>query len=90
MYLRQPRLKALPYAPTPAAAAIADVRPLNDNQKALVGLAANLPEAPGVDLQAHMATMNALAKQPPPDTTIDVRTASAYVRKQVGNLFRGS
>jgi len=26
------------------------VRPLNDNQKALVGLAANLPEAPGVDL----------------------------------------
>ena len=85
-----PRLKALPYAPTPAAAAIAHVRPLNDNQKALVGLAANLPEAPGVDLQAHMATMNALAKQPPPDTTIDVRTASAYVRKQVGNLFRGS
>jgi len=85
-----PRLKALAYAPTPAAAAIADVRPLNDNQKALVGLAANLPEAPGVDLQAHMATMNALAKQPPPDTTIDVRTASAYVRKQVGNLFRGS
>ena len=52
--------------------------------------AASLPEAPGVDLQAHMATMNALAKQPPPDTTIDVRTGSAYVRKQVGNLFRGS
>jgi phospholipase C len=85
-----PHLKALPYAPTPAAAAIADVRPLNDNQKALVGLAANLPEAPGVDLQAHLATVKAQAKQPPPDTTIDVRAASAYVRKQVGNFFQGS
>jgi phospholipase C len=85
-----PRLKALPYAPTPAAAAIADVRPLNDNQKALVGLAANLPEAPGVDLQAHLAAVKAQAKQHPPDTTLDVRTASAYVRKQVGNFFRES
>ena len=66
------------------------MRPLNDNQKALVGLAANLPEAPGVDLQAHLATVKAQAKQHPPDTTLDVRTASAYVRKQVGNFFRES
>src|SRR5499427_1350759 len=85
-----PHLRALPYAPTPAAAAIAHVRPLNDNQKALVGLAANFPEAPGVDLQAHLATVKAQAKQHPPDTTLDVRTASAYVRKQVGNFFRES
>lgn len=83
-----PRVKALPYAPTPATAAVAHVRPLNDNQRALVALAANLADAPGVNLQTHLATVKAQTKQPPPDTTTDVRTASAYVKKQVGNLFQ--
>lgn len=36
------RLKALPYAPSPATAAVAQTKPLNSMQKALVGLAANL------------------------------------------------
>jgi phospholipase C len=81
------RLKALPYAAKPPIAAEAHASPLNDNQKALVGLAANLPEAPVANLQAYLATMKAQVKQPPAELTTDVRTASAFVKKQVGNLF---
>jgi len=46
------RLKALPYAPTPATAAVTQTKPLNSMQKALVGLATNLSPAPGSNLQA--------------------------------------
>ncbi len=81
------RLTALPYAPTPSSAAEAYARPLNDNQKALVGLAANLPEGPVASLHAHLERVKAQVKQPPPELTTDVRTASAYVKRQVGNLF---
>jgi phospholipase C len=82
------RLKALPYAPDPATAAVAHMRPLNGMQTALVGLAANLPSTPTTDLNAHLATVQANPiKQPPPDVTTDVRTASAFVKQQVGNYF---
>jgi phospholipase C len=80
-------LRALPYAPSPAVAAEAHVRPLNDNQRALLGLAANLPETPVANLQTHLQGMRVLVKQPSPDLAMDVRTASAYIKKQVGNLF---
>jgi phospholipase C len=36
------RLKALPYAPSPKAAAVAQTQPLNSMQRALVGLAARI------------------------------------------------
>lgn len=82
-----PRLKALPYAPTPSVAAERHAAPLNDNQRALVGLAANFPDTPVANLQAHLAAIRTSVKQPPPEFTTDVRTASAFVKKQVGNLF---
>jgi phospholipase C len=44
------RLRALPYAPSPTTAAVAQTKPLNSGQKALVRLAANLPPAPGSNL----------------------------------------
>src|SRR5262249_57838598 len=53
-------------------------------------LQAGMIRAAPLPLQAHLAAVNAQAKQHPPDTTLDVRTASAYVRKQVGNFFRES
>jgi phospholipase C len=82
-----PRLQALPYAPAPPKAAEAHAGPLNDNQKALVGLAANLPETPIANLQAHLQSLRTQVRQPPAELTTDVRTASAYIKKQVGNLF---
>ena len=82
-----PRLTALPYATAPSVAAEAHGAPLNDNQRALVGLAANFPETPVANLRAHLADVRAGVKQPPPEVTTDVRSASAFVKKQVGNLF---
>jgi phospholipase C len=81
------RLKALPYSPTPSAAAEAHAGPLNDNQRALVGLAANFPDTPVANLQAHLAILRTQVKQPPVALTTDVGTASGFVKKQVGNLF---
>jgi phospholipase C len=82
-----PRLTALPYASTPAMAADAHARPLNDNQKALVGLAANFPNTPVASLHAHLAALTTQIQQPPPDRIVSVGAASAYVKQQVGNLF---
>ncbi len=83
-----PRIKALPYAPTPATAAVAHVQPLNSNQKALTDLAANLPQAPVADLQAKIASLKAQVAQAPDEVKADARTASTYVKQQVGNFFR--
>jgi phospholipase C len=82
------RIRALPYAPTPTTAAVAQTKPLNGMQTALVKLAANLPEGPGKDLQAHVASVKAGLKDPPPGATADVHAASTYVKKQVGNFFQ--
>lgn len=82
-----PRLTALPYATAPSVAAEAHRAPLNDNQRALAGLAANFPETPVANLRAHLAGVQAGVKQPPPEVITDVHTASAFVKKQVGNLF---
>jgi phospholipase C len=83
-----PRIKALPYAPTGPTAAVAQTRPLNSMQKALIGLAANLPEIPGKNLQRHLGSVKLGLKPPPPGTTDNVHAASTCVKKQVGNFFQ--
>lgn len=86
-----PRLTALPYARSPKAAAAAQSRPLNGMQKALVSLAASLPTAPGADLTAHLADLQASGpKPPPPEALSSVQDAINYVKRQVGNYFQGN
>jgi len=83
------RLKALPYAPSPETAAVAQTKPLNSMQKALVGLAANLPPAPGTDQQAHLTKLKTTGPQPaPPDALTSVHDARNYVKRQAGNYFQ--
>ena len=83
------RLKALPYAPSPATAAVAQTKPLNSMQKALVRLAANLPPAPGNNLQTHLANLKAARPQPAPATALaSVHDARDYVKRQAGNYFQ--
>ena len=82
-----PKLTPLPYAPDPTTAAMAHARPLNDMQRALVGLAANFPAAPGTDLKARRAAVTAAPQAPPPDATTDVRSALSFVKERVGNYF---
>ena len=83
--------KALPYTPSPRAAAVAQAMPPNGMQKALVGLAANFPTTPGTDLQAHLAALRANGPRPPPDEALaSVHDARNFVKKQVGNYFQGN
>jgi phospholipase C len=83
------RLNALPYVPSPATAAIAQRKPLNSMQTALVGLAANLPTAPGTNLQGHLANLKAAGPQPaPPGALASVHDARDYVKRQAGNYFQ--
>jgi phospholipase C len=85
------QLTALPYAPSPKAAAVAQSKPLNGMQKALVSLAASLPTAPGTDLKAHLADLQASGpKKPPPEVLGNVHDARNYVKKQVGNYFQSN
>jgi hypothetical protein len=85
-----PRLKALPYAPAPATAAVAQTKSLNSNQRALVGLAANLPQIPGANLQAHLAKLRATGpKLAPAAALVSVHDARDFVKRQAGNYFRG-
>ena len=83
------RLRALPYAPASATAAVAQTKPLNSMQKGLVGLATNLPPAPGSNLQAHLANLKATRPQPPPPTALaSVHDARDYVKRQAGKYFQ--
>jgi phospholipase C len=81
-------IKALPFATSTQAAAVAQTKPLNGMQKALVDLAANLPEAPGKNLESHITGLRAGLRQPPLGTTDNVHAAASYVKKQVGNFFQ--
>jgi phospholipase C len=84
-----PRLRALPYAPSPPTAAAAQRKPLNSMQKALVGVAANLPTVPGTDLQAHLARLKATGPQPAPAAALaSVHDARDFVKRQAGNYFQ--
>ena len=83
------RLKAIPYAPSPTTAAVAQTKSLNSMQKALVRLAANLPPAPGNNLQTHLANLKATRPQPAPATALaSVHDARDYVKRQAGNYFQ--
>ena len=84
-----PAMKGLPYAPSVQVAAARQRQPLNSMQTALVALAANFPETPDQDLQAHLAGIRATGLTPPPAAaTTDVHAARTYVKRQVGNLFQ--
>jgi phospholipase C len=88
--LGPPSLQAHPYVPSPKTAAIAQDRPLNGMQEALVGLAANLPSAPGTNLQAHLANLRATGPKQPPATALgSVHDGRNFVKKQLGNYFQG-
>jgi len=83
------RLKAIPYAPSPTTAAVAQTKSLNSMQKALVRLAANLPPAPGNNLQTHLANLKATRPQPAPATALaSVHDARDYVKRQAGDYFQ--
>jgi hypothetical protein len=83
------RLKALPYAPSPATAAVAQTKPLNSMQKALVRLAANLPPAPGNNLHTHLANLKATRPRPAPVAALtSVHDARDYVKRQAGSYFQ--
>jgi phospholipase C len=83
------RVKALPYAPSPTTAAVAQTKPLNSMQKALVGLAANLPPAPGSNLQNHLAKLRVAGPQAAPAAALaSVHDARDYVKRQAGNYFQ--
>ena len=81
-------VKALPFARTPMAAAAAQAKPLNGMQRALVDLAANLPEIPGMHLQTHMEAIAPALRSAPPGTKDDVHAAASFVKQQVGNFFQ--
>jgi hypothetical protein len=52
---------------------------------ALVGLATNLPAAPGSNLQTHLANLKAKRPQPAPATALaSVHDARDYVKRQAG------
>ena len=51
----------------------------------LVGLATNLPPAPGSNLQAHLANLKAT---PPPTALASVHDARDYVKRQAGKYFQ--
>jgi hypothetical protein len=60
-------------------------------QRALVGAAANLPEAPGKDMNAHLAEVKTAGlKPPPPGATANVHAARTFVKKQVGNFLQSN
>src|SRR5262249_15953851 len=83
------RLKPFPYAPSPGTAAVPQTKPLNSMQKGLVGLAANLPPAPGNNLQTHLAHLKATRPQPAPATALaSVHDARDYVKRQAGKYFQ--
>jgi len=83
------RLRALPYGPSPETAAVAQTKPLNSMQKALVRFAANLPPAPGSNLQTHLANLKATRPQPAPTNALaSVHDARDYVKRQAGNYFQ--
>jgi phospholipase C len=83
-----PPLTPNPYAPTPKKAAVAQTQALNGNQQALVGLAANLPQAAAEKTQMHAANVRLAPQIPPVEVTTNVHAASTYVKQQVGNFFR--
>jgi len=87
-------VQALPYAVSPTEVAKMQLAPLNAMQKALVHLAANLPSTAGVEFASavaqHIADLcRTGSKLAPPGQDAHVSVAADFIRKQLGNFFRG-
>ena len=88
-------IQALPYAPSPTEVAKIQLKPLNGMQRALVHLAANLPDtSAGADFAAavvqHINDLQLNGPKPiPPGQDTHVSAAADFVKKQLGNFFRG-
>ncbi len=84
-------IDALSYVPTPGVVASARVQPLNNMQKSLVKLAANLPSnAVGADkaaIEAHKAKIQLKENVPPPDATTSAGNGAAFVKQRLGEFF---
>ena len=84
-----------PVHPTPVDLAKAHAMPVNDMQRALVHLAASLPNTAGADFraaaQSHLLQLEAAAAQPlvPALGTLDVGSAAAFVQKKRDDFFSG-
>jgi phospholipase C len=93
--LGPPHIDPLPYSPTLAEVALAQVKPLNGMQRALVHLAANLPNTAGADFSAvvtnHITQLQQFGLRPLPAaaTTDHVAASAAFVREKLGDFFRG-
>ena len=89
--LGPPRLDPLPYAPSPTLVAKAQTQPMNNMQKSLVKLAANLPSnamnADPAAIAAHVAKIQARENLPPPEATTSVRNGAAFVKQRLGEFF---
>jgi hypothetical protein len=85
----------LPYAPSPTLVAHAQDRPLNNMQRALVALAANLPNA-AIEADAKSIALHVEGIQtggqasPPANITTNVRDAAAYVKQRLGQFFKAA
>ena len=89
------KIDALPFSPTPAEVAMAQVMPVNGMQKALLNLAANLPNTTGADFQAavanHLDQLRKFGAKPLPAAANPdhVAASAAFVREKLGDFFRG-
>jgi phospholipase C len=89
------KIDALPYSLAPAEAAAAHAMPINGMQKALVHLAANLPNTTNADFQtavaSHVDQLEKFGAKPLPvgANTGSASTAAAFVQEKVGDFFRG-
>jgi phospholipase C len=71
------RLDALPFVATPTEVATHQTKPLNSNQKALVTLAARLPD-----------TQVPASLKPPPAGAENNISAISYIKARIGDFFR--
>jgi phospholipase C len=79
------RLEALPFVATPIEVANHQTKPLNSNQKALVTLAARLPDNQvPVSASTGSGPAASLPVPPPPDNV----SAISYIKARIGEFFR--
>jgi len=79
-------LEALPFVASPVDVAKSQTRPLNSNQRALVTLAARLPDTPPPITSSTASGVG--LKIPPPGVTQDNVSAISYIKKRIGEFFR--
>jgi phospholipase C len=86
------RVEALPYVPSPAELAAALMAELNDQQRALVNLAAHLPATVATGdfatfIRSYLDHIRAGASGTPTTGISDVSGALALIRSRIANLF---